>query len=73
MHRLNGVNAQRFNRRHGRRGHLLDARCSTWMIRSDRHLEAACHYVLANPVRAGLCAGPEDWPWSGLPTAVGPA
>lgn len=24
-----------------------------------------CRYVFDNPVRAGLCEQPEDWPWSG--------
>jgi hypothetical protein len=24
-----------------------------------------CSYVLANPVRAGLCKRAADWPWSG--------
>ena len=26
----------------------------------------ACRYVYLNPVRAGLCARPQDWPWSGI-------
>jgi len=69
MHRLNGIYAQRFNRRHGRRGHLFESRYSAWTIGSDAHLEAACHYVLASPVRAGLCGAPTDWPWSGRPAS----
>ena len=28
-------------------------------------LAAVCLYVVANPVRAGLCARAADWPWSG--------
>ena len=46
MHRLNTAYAQRFNRRHGRRGHLFESRFSAWVIRDDEHLEG---YV---PVRA---------------------
>jgi putative transposase len=34
------------------------------MIRSDRHLEQSRAYIRNNPVQAGLCATPEDWPWS---------
>ncbi len=34
------------------------------MIRDDRHARAAVAYIHANPVRAGLCQEPEDWPWS---------
>jgi putative transposase len=30
----------------------------------ERHLLAAARYVERNPVRARLCARPQDWPWS---------
>ena len=64
--RLNGVYAQdHFNRRHGRRGHLWGDRFWSQVVESEEHLLAACSYVLANPVRAGLCANPADWRWSG--------
>ena len=65
MHRLLGIHAQRFNRRHDRKGHLFGDRFWTQLIRSDEHLSAACVYVVHNPVRAGLCARPDDWPWLG--------
>jgi putative transposase len=65
VQRLNGVYAQRFNRRHGRWGHLFGDRFASWVIETDEHLHDACRYVLENPVRAGLCERPEDWPWSG--------
>jgi REP element-mobilizing transposase RayT len=64
MHRLNGLHAQRFNRRHGRKGHLFEERFSSWVIESERHLNAAIRYVLENPVAAGLCREPDDWTWS---------
>jgi REP element-mobilizing transposase RayT len=63
--RLNGVYAQRFNRRHGREGHLFGDRFWSEQIESDEHLAAACRYVVANPVRAGLCATPVEWRWNG--------
>jgi putative transposase len=66
MRRLNGVYAQRFNRRYGRRGHLFGDRFASWVIGSEEHLTAAVGYVLLNPVRAGLCGRAEDWPWSGV-------
>jgi putative transposase len=65
MHQLNGRYAMRFNRRHGRRGHLFESRFSAWVIRDDAHLEATCRYVLDNPARAGL-ARLEPWPWAAL-------
>jgi putative transposase len=60
MHRLNTAYAQRFNRRHERRGHVFDSRYSAWVIRDEEHLRATCRYVLDNPERAGLDT---SWPW----------
>lgn len=33
-------------------------------IRNDAEHARCCRYVVRNPVKAGLCAAPEDWPWS---------
>jgi putative transposase len=65
MQRLNGVYALRFNRRHGRKGHLFAERFSSYVIRDEQHLAAAIEYVLQNPVRTGLCDQAADWQWSG--------
>jgi REP-associated tyrosine transposase len=65
MHRMNTSYAQRFNRRHHRRGHLFESRFSSWLIRDEAHLGATCDYVLANPVRAGLTDRIGEWPWAG--------
>src|SRR5436190_4372097 len=53
MHRLNGVYALRFNRRHGLKGHLFETRFSSWVLRDEEHFAAAISNVLENPVRAG--------------------
>jgi putative transposase len=66
MHRLNGVYAQAFNRRHKRSGHLFGERYASWVVEDDQHLRTACEYVLQNPVRAGLCERAEQWPWSAV-------
>jgi putative transposase len=66
MKRINQLHAQRFNRRHDRRGHLFQDRFASYPIDDDEYLEAVCRYVLANPVRAGLTARVEDWRWAGL-------
>jgi REP element-mobilizing transposase RayT len=68
LHRLNGVYAQTFNRRYKRTGHLFGERFWSGLIESDEELEATCRYVLANPVRAGLCDHPAQWRWSGSRT-----
>ncbi len=33
-------------------------------IRDDEHRFRTVEYIRNNPVRAGLCRAPEDWPWS---------
>jgi REP element-mobilizing transposase RayT len=33
-------------------------------IRDERHYAAVREYIHLNPVKAGLCAAPEDWRWS---------
>ena len=38
-------------------------------IRDDAHLEKAMLYIHQNPVKAGLCAKAEDWPWSSARSA----
>jgi REP-associated tyrosine transposase len=65
LHRLNGRYASAFNKRYRRRGHLFADRYSAWIVESDEHLVATIRYVIANPVRAGLCEDPLDWRWSG--------
>jgi REP element-mobilizing transposase RayT len=64
MQRLHSRYAMYFNRRHDRDGHLWGGRYTVYVIEDGERLEASCLYVLDNPVRAGLCAKPEDWRWS---------
>jgi REP element-mobilizing transposase RayT len=33
-------------------------------IRNEAEHARCCRYVVNNPVKAGLCAAPEDWQWS---------
>jgi putative transposase len=71
MQFLNSRYAQRFNLRHGRRGHLFGERFYSLLIETDRHLLAALRYVARNPVEAGLCEQPADWRWSSFRSLVG--
>jgi REP element-mobilizing transposase RayT len=66
MHKVNGSYARRFNLRRGRRGHLFEARFSSWVMEDERHLEATIAYVVWNPVRANLCDLPDEWEWTWL-------
>ncbi len=33
-------------------------------IRNEAHFRSCIEYIHKNPVKAGLCSAPEDWPWS---------
>ena len=71
MHWLNGCYAQWFNRRHGFKGHLFEERFHAEPVGSEAHLLELSRYVPLNPVRAGMCAHPADWPWSSYRMMVG--
>ncbi|MEJ2274444.1 MAG: transposase [Woeseiaceae bacterium] len=45
------------------RGHLWQERFHSFVM-DERYLMATVRYVELNPVRAGLCKQPQDWPWS---------
>lgn len=51
------------NRREGWQGHIWQERFHSFPM-DDAHLLSALRYVELNPVRAGLVATPEAWPWS---------
>jgi putative transposase len=57
--------AQAFNNRHERTGPLFTGRFAARSIEADEYLAIAVDYVSWNPVRAGLCEKPDDWPWRG--------
>ncbi len=63
MQSLNGPYAQRFNGRYKRSGHLRGDRYSAKPVQSDGHMLHALRYIARNPVEAGLCKLPSDWPW----------
>ncbi len=53
----------RVNSREGWTGHLWQGRFAS-VVLEEAHLLAAVRYVERNPVRAGLVATAEEWPWS---------
>jgi putative transposase len=68
---LKATHTQDFHHRHESRDHLFGGRYFSEIIRHERHLIEACAYVVLNPVRAGLVAEPELWPWSSYRLAAG--
>jgi len=73
MRQLNGVYAQRFNRRHRRVGHVFQGRYGARLVQQDRYLQAVVRYVVRNPVRAGLCSSPSGWHFSSHRETLGEA
>jgi len=71
MRHLNGVYTQLFNRKHSKAGHVFQGRYKGILIQRGAHLLEACRYIVLNPLRAGLCALPEDWAWSSYRATAG--
>lgn len=71
MQRLNALYAQWFNARHAVEGHLFERRFHAVLVESEWHFVELCRYLPLNPVRAGLCTDPGDWPWSSFGATTG--
>jgi REP element-mobilizing transposase RayT len=71
MQRLHGDFARGFNRRHARSGHVFQGRFGSTPVMNDEQLWTVAGYIAANPVEAGLCRSPEEWPWSSHAAATG--
>jgi len=71
MHRLNGLYAQAFNRRHGFKGHLFEERYWSRLVETEEHQLTLMRYIVLNPVRARLCALPHQWAWSSYRATAG--
>jgi putative transposase len=54
-----------FNARARTTGHLFQSRFASAAM-DEAHWLAAVRYLAFNPVRAGLCRRPEDWPWASV-------
>jgi putative transposase len=71
MQYLNGRYAQWVNWYRGERGHLFEGRYCSVLVENESHALELHRYIALNPVRAGLAATPEDWPWSTFRALVG--
>lgn len=71
MQRLHGLHGRAFNDRHARTGHVFQGRYGSVLQTSDEQLWHTIGYIVRNPVEAGLCGTPEDWPWSSHAAVVG--
>jgi putative transposase len=64
MHCLNLSYCKYFNLKYGKNGHLWQGRYKSNVILQDQYLINCATYIEMNPVRAKLCARPEDYKWS---------
>jgi len=53
-----------FNDKEGRSGTLWEGRYRSTLIETERYLLACMVYIDLNPVRAGMVAEAQDYPWS---------
>jgi putative transposase len=63
MHHLHSFYAHYFNQKYGRVGHLFQDRYGSNRIWTPGRFRRAVDYIVQNPVTAGLCPSPADWPW----------
>lgn len=71
LRHIKGVHAQRFNRRHGRVGHLFEGRFWNSLLGDDSYLATAVEYVHQNPVAAGIVGRPDDYQFSSFRAYAG--
>jgi putative DNA methylase len=64
VHSWKSFTAHECNKVLGRAGRFWQREPFDRYVRNKRHFRNALAYIEANPVKAGLCDKPEDWPWS---------
>ena len=73
IHSWKSLTANRANIVLGRQGRFWAREYFDRAMRSEEQAEKTCLYIEANPVTAGLCANPADWPWSSASDPGAPA
>lgn len=71
MNAINLAYALHHNRRYSLRGHVQHRRYGSRRIADEDDLIGTFAYVANNPVEAGLCVSPADWPWSTYAATIG--
>jgi putative transposase len=72
MQWLHGKYGRYFNDRHDLFGHLFQGRYKAVRQATDEQLWHVLRYVALNPVEAGFCKRPRDYPWSSYGSALNP-
>jgi putative transposase len=71
MWRVNHRYALAYNARHGRIDHLFGRRFHCTPVPDLRGAQVVSVYIALNPVRAGFCADPGDWPFGSFRVYAG--
>lgn len=60
-----------YNWKYKRTGHLFQDRFKSEPVEDDAYFLAVLRYIYQNPVKAGLCKKPDEYPWSSYcPTSL---
>ena len=71
IHAITTSYAGHFNRRFDHVGSVFAGRFKSVPVEDDAQLVAAVRYIHDNPVKAGICAAPDEYPWSSYHEYVG--
>lgn len=71
MRHLNWCYARSFNARYRGNGHVFEGPYGAELIQTEAHLLETYRYIAMNPVRAGICDRPDEWPWSSYRESLG--
>ena len=71
VHSWKSFTAHECNKILQRQGRFWDREPFDRYIRNQKHFRNALVYIENNPVSAGLCDRPEDWPWSSARKRLG--
>lgn len=64
LHSWKSYTANECNKLLKRSGDFWQTETFDRYVRNEKHYYNAVRYIENNPVKAGLCENPEDWPWS---------
>jgi putative DNA methylase len=73
LHSWKSFTSKQANKLLGRTGTFWERESFDHLVRSGADLERFIDYVEHNPVSAGLCPSPEQWPWSSCGAGILPA
>ncbi len=71
MQWLSARYAESFQRRHRQQQPLFQEQHQLMRVNRDPYLLEVVRYILLNPVRGSLCAGPADWRFSSAAASLG--